>query len=141
MMRRVGDEPDPPHVDFSGIGYANLDLLNIDIKIPAEHQVCGELYDGEMQYYFFHPVLKKLIAVSWLFEAKPENLNNQHMQLLIDGFQKVYDDNEESCAANATAARNLSLSDTAAGHESSFSNRAHGSSRNRHMKKVREPVW
>ncbi len=138
MMRRVGDEPDPPHVDFSGIGYANLDLLNIDIKIPAEHLVCGERYDGEMQYYFFHPVLNKLIAVSWLFEAKPDNLANQHMQLLIDEFQKVYDDNEESCAANATA-RNLA--DTAAGHESSTSNRARGSSRNRRMKKVREPVW
>ena len=24
MVRRVGDEPDPPHVDFSGVGYANL---------------------------------------------------------------------------------------------------------------------
>ena len=139
MMRRVGDEPDPPHVDFSGIGYANLDLLNIDIKIPAEHLVCGERYDGEMQYFFFHPVLKKLIAVSWLFEAKPDNLANQHLQLLIDKFQTAKEYNDESCAANATTARNLS--DTGAGQESSTSDRARGSSRNRHMKKAREPVW
>ena len=29
MARRIGEEPDPPHVDFAGIGASNLDLLNI----------------------------------------------------------------------------------------------------------------
>ena len=137
MMRRVGDEPDPPHVDFSGVGYANLDLLNIDIKIPSEHLICGERYDGEMQYYFFHPVKQSLIAVSWLFEAKPDNLANQHMQLLIDEFQKVYDDNEESCKAgmNMTAVQNQTAV------QSLTSTRARGSTRNRRMKKEREPIW
>ena len=33
MTRRVGDEPDPPHADFAGIGATDLDLLNIDIKV------------------------------------------------------------------------------------------------------------
>jgi hypothetical protein len=149
MMRRIGEEPDPPHVDFSGVGYANLDLLNIDIKIPAEHHVCGKRYDGEMQYYFFHPVKQSLIAVSWLFEAKQGNLANQHMQLLIDEFQKVYDGNDESCKANmttttTTAANTTTIqnqSGTAAGSAPSTSTRALGSARNRQMKKEREPVW
>ena len=146
MMRRVGAEPDPPHIDFSGVGYKNLDLLNIDIKIPSEHQICGETFVGEMQYYFFHPVKQSLIAVSWLFEVKPGNLANQHMQLLIDGFQKVYDVNDESCKANVTATTSNAIqnqSDTAAGNASSTSTRtrALGSARNRDMKKVREPIW
>jgi len=141
MMRRVGDEPDPPHVDFSGVGYANLDLLNIDIKIPAEHLICGERYDGEMQYYFFHPVKQSLIAVSWLFEAKPGNLVNQHMQLMIDEFQKVYEGNEESCEANMTTIQNQSDTSAGNGNATSTSTRALGSSRNRRTKKEREPIW
>lgn len=133
MMRRIGEEPDPPHVDFSGVGYANLDLLNIDIKIPAEHTICNDRYDAEMQYYFFHPVKQSLVAVSWLLEAKLNNTVNEHMQLLIDEFQKVYDSNEESCQANMTITT---------GNTPSASNLGTASTtRTRNMKKVREPIW
>jgi len=97
VYRRLGEEPDPPHVDFAGVGAKDLDLLNIDIKIPSEHTVCGVKYDGEMQYYFFHPVKKSLLVVAWLFEAKAGNPVNDHMQYLIDTFQKEYDENEEFC--------------------------------------------
>lgn len=72
-------------------------MLNIDIKIPAEHTICGRKYDGEMQYYFFHPVKKSLLVVSWLLEAKIDSSTNEHMQLLIDEFQEVYDANEDAC--------------------------------------------
>ena len=98
VARRVGDEPDPPHADFAAVGQSDLDLLNIDIKIPAEHTICGKRYDGEMQYYFFHPVKQALLVVSWLFEVNDDNLENDHMQLLIDQFQEVYDDNNEVCS-------------------------------------------
>lgn len=56
MARRVGEEPDPPQVDFAGVGSKKLDMLNIDIKLKSEHTICGRRFDGEMQYYFFHPV-------------------------------------------------------------------------------------
>lgn len=143
MMRRAGEEPDPPHVDFAGIGYSSLDLLNIDIKIPAEHLICGKRYDGEMQYYFFHPVKQSLIVVSWLFEAKPGHLSNQHMQLLIDEFQKVYDNNDEFCKANMTATTATTIQNPSQGGKGAplISTRALGSARNRHLKKEREPIW
>jgi len=98
VARRVGEEPDPAHADFAAVGQSDLDLLNIDIKIPAEHTICGRRYDGEMQYYFFHPVKQALLVVSWLFEANDDNPENDHMQLLIDQFQEVYDDNNDVCS-------------------------------------------
>lgn len=98
VPRRTGEEPDPPHVDFSGVGYKDLDLLNIDIKFPSEHTICGRRYDGEMQYYFFHPVKRSLLVVTWLLEApREDNPINEHMQLLIDSFQEVYNANEAIC--------------------------------------------
>ena len=99
MVRRVGDEPDPPHADFAGVGAKDLDLLNIDIKFPSEHTVCGRVYDGEMQYYFFHPGKQSLLVVSWLFEVNVDisSRKNEHLQLLIDEFQDIYDANEDAC--------------------------------------------
>ncbi|KAL3793129.1 hypothetical protein HJC23_005631 [Cyclotella cryptica] len=103
MARRQGEEPDPPSSDFSGVGYKAIDMSNIDIKFPSEHTLCGRIYDGEMQYYFYHPVRKVLIAIAWLFEAQEGNATNNHMQLLIDEFQQIYDENEDGCLVNETA--------------------------------------
>ncbi|KAL3766476.1 hypothetical protein ACHAWO_004651 [Cyclotella atomus] len=103
MARRVGDEPDPPQTDFSGIGYRSLDMLNIDIKFPSEHTLCGRIYNGEMQYFFFHPVRRVLIGIAWLFDAQEFNATNDHMQLLIDEFQHIYDANEDACSYNETS--------------------------------------
>ena len=100
MARRQGDEPDPPHTDFSGVGYKALDLLNIDIKFPSEHTLCGRVYDGEMQYFFFHPVRKALIGIAWLFKADEVNATNDHMQILIDEFQQIYEFNQDACYRN-----------------------------------------
>ena len=102
MARRQGDEPDPPHTDFSAIGYKALDLLNIDIKFPSEHTLCGHVYDGEMQYFFFHPVRKSLIGIAWLFKADEVNATNDHMQILIDAFQQIYDSNQNACNHDQT---------------------------------------
>ena len=71
-------------------------MLNIDIKFPSEHTLCGRAFDGEMQYFFFHPVRKVLIGIAWLFEAEA-NATNYHMQQLIDEFQHIYDANDVAC--------------------------------------------
>ena len=96
MARRLGEEPDPPHTDFSAIGYKALDMLNIDIKFPSEHTLCGRSFHGEMQYFFYHPIRKVLIGIAWLLEAQV-NATNYHMQQLIDEFQHIYDTNNAAC--------------------------------------------
>jgi carbonic anhydrase len=103
MARRQGEEPDPPATDFSGVGYQHMDMLNLDIRFPSEHTLCGRNYDGEMQYFFWHPVRRALIGIAWLIEAQEVNATNNHMQLLIDEFQHIYDSNVEACVYNDTA--------------------------------------
>ena len=78
------------------IDYAHVAEF-IDIKIPSEHTVCGRQYDGEMQYYFFHPRKETYLVVAWLFEAKVENSINWLMQYLIDELQDIYDEDEVTC--------------------------------------------
>jgi hypothetical protein len=100
---------EPPTADFAAVQTKALDLLNVDIKFPSEHTVCGRRYDGEMQYYYFHPVRRSLVAVAWLLEAVDDDdddddvvensTHNAHMQLLIDEFRKVYEANEGACRA------------------------------------------
>jgi carbonic anhydrase len=97
VVRKVANQTIPPSFDFSGVGAQALDLLNIDIKFPSEHTVCGQRFDGEMQYIFYHPVKNAFIVVAWLFEVKVSNPINLHMQRLIDEFQEIYDMNEEIC--------------------------------------------
>ncbi|KAL3761973.1 hypothetical protein ACHAW5_006679 [Stephanodiscus triporus] len=89
---------EPPGADFANTQQKALDLLNIDIKFPSEHTVCGRKYDGEMQYYYFHPVRRTLLVVAWLLEATIDGSPaNGHLQLLIDQFRDVYDANESAC--------------------------------------------
>jgi carbonic anhydrase len=97
IARKVVNQTIPPSFDFASTGAKSLDLLNIDIKFPSEHTVCGRRFNGEMQYYFFHPVKLSLIVVAWLFEVNINNPTNVHMQRLIDEFQETYDINEEIC--------------------------------------------
>ena len=111
VARRIANVTIPPSFDFAAIGSKALDLLNIDVKFPSEHTVCGRQFDGEMQYYFFHPVKLAFVAVAWLFEAKVDNPVNVHMQRLIDEFQELYDVNEEICRHESPSALDDAVQD------------------------------
>ena len=102
VERRTGDEPDPPHVDFAGVGARELDLLNIDISFPSEHTVCGRRFEGEMKYFFFHPTKQVLVAIAFLLDTSDEAPINEHMQLLIDEFGKLHDRHDKWCQWSAT---------------------------------------
>ena len=73
MAPRVGEEPDPPQVDFSSSGRGILDMTNIDFKFPSEHTVCGKRFHGEMQYFTYHPARKRFFAVSFFLDGENEN--------------------------------------------------------------------
>jgi hypothetical protein len=70
MAPRTGDKPNPPMVDFSGIGAGLLDMTNIDFKFPSEHTVCGKRFDGEMQYYVYNAGRRRFVAVSFFLEGE-----------------------------------------------------------------------
>jgi hypothetical protein len=73
MAPRTGDEPDPPQVDFSSNGRGIIDMTNIDFKFPSEHTVCGSKFDGEMQYYMYHPGRERFVAVSFFLEGENDS--------------------------------------------------------------------
>lgn len=97
MEPRTGDEPDPPQIDFSSNGQGIQDMTNIDFKFPSEHTVCGQRFDGEMQYYTFHPNRKRLVAVAFFLDASEGNPTNNHLQEVIDAFTLEFEKNKKKC--------------------------------------------
>ena len=55
IMDTVCAEPDPPTADFPNGWGGFADLMHVDFKLPAEHKINGESFDGEMQIYHLHP--------------------------------------------------------------------------------------
>ena len=80
MEPRTGEEPDPPQIDFSSNGRGITDMTNIDFKFPSEHTICGNKLDGEMQYYTYHPMRKRFVAVAFFLDASEGNPRNNHLQ-------------------------------------------------------------
>ena len=99
MEPRTGEEPDPPQIDFSSNGRGITDMTNIDFKFPSEHTICGHKLDGEMQYYTFHPMRKRFVAVAFFLDATEGNPRNNHLQEVIDAFTVEFVKNKKKCEA------------------------------------------
>lgn len=97
MAPRTGEEPDPPQIDFSSNGQGITDMTHIEIKFPSEHTVCGRRFDGEMQYFTFHPFRKRFVAVAFFLDASEGNPRNEHMQEVIDVFTELWKDDQRRC--------------------------------------------
>lgn len=97
MAPRTGEEPDPPKVDFSSNGKGVMDMTNIDFKFPSEHTVCGRRFDGEMQYYAYHPGRRRFVAVVFFLEASDSYPRNEHLQKVINSFGRVFNEDKVEC--------------------------------------------
>jgi Eukaryotic-type carbonic anhydrase len=89
--------PHPPWADFPNGWKFTADALHIDFKIPGEHSMEGESFDGEMQIYHLHPINKRVAAYASLVRALPK-AHNSYLQLVLDAFQHEYDKNHAACA-------------------------------------------
>jgi len=90
MAPRTGEEPDPPKVDFSSNGKGVMDMTNIDFKFPSEHSVCGQKFDGEMQYYAYHPGRRRFVAVVFFLEGECKKYMQQLRTSVIVDHQIVF---------------------------------------------------
>jgi hypothetical protein len=77
-----------------------------DIKIPSEHTYCGTRYPAEYSIYMLHPERRQTIVLSIFLVIHEDDEDNDHLQKVIDEWQKVYDYNEKRCKESSK--RNLS---------------------------------
>jgi carbonic anhydrase len=97
--------PHPPWADFPN-GFPGIaDATHIDLKIPSEHWLRGEIFDGELQVYHIHAKNGRVVAWSTLVRAKEQG-HNQHFQLALDAFQTQYDKNQAACNKNRSSGSN-----------------------------------
>ena len=106
ILDAVCAEPDPPAADFPNGWGGFADLMHVDFKVPAEHRINGEQFDGEMQIYHLHPDRKRLPAVSSLMRVE-DNGYNAYLQVALDAFQYQYDLDRAKCADNMRRGRKL----------------------------------
>jgi carbonic anhydrase len=94
--------PHPPWADFPN-GFKKIaDVIHIDFKVPSEHWLRGEIFDGEMQVYHLHAENSRVVALSSLVRATTQG-HNPYFQLVLDVFQNEYDNNQAACTQNRNA--------------------------------------
>jgi carbonic anhydrase len=89
--------PEPPKSDFPNNWGGYADLLHVDFKIPSEHTIYGERFDGEMQMFHLHPTRKRTPTQSVLMKASSSGFNTV-LQGVIDRFQYASDISKWQCA-------------------------------------------
>eukprot|EP00980_Cylindrotheca_fusiformis_P001673 scaffold381_cov138-Cylindrotheca_fusiformis.AAC.9 len=99
-------EPDPPFADFPNGWAGNADVMHVDFKLPAEHQIYGEKFDAEMQVYHLHPGRRLIPAVSILFRVQSDGYNTV-LQQAIDAFQYEFDRDQAKCSNRIRRDRKL----------------------------------
>ena len=88
----------PPIADYpkySSVITPYSDLLHWDVKIPSEHTIEGEIFDGEIQ--MFHTHYGGRVSSIGIPIRATEDGYNPDMQDIIDQFQLVYDEHEFNC--------------------------------------------
>ena len=89
--------PYPPEGDFAHNWNGYAEVNHIDVKIPSEHTLCGKRFSAEYQIFMLHPQRRQTIVMAILLDIDPSGKDNNHFQLLIDEWQKIYDMNAEKC--------------------------------------------
>lgn len=99
-------EPNPPSSDFPNNWGGYSDIMHVDWKVPSEHTIYGERFDGEMQIFHIHPIRRLTPAVSVMMQASSSAYNFQ-LQAILDEFQAIYDDHGALCAQKTRRERRL----------------------------------
>jgi carbonic anhydrase len=74
------------------------DLLNLDIKVPGEHQILNETFDAEIQMLHIHMTVSRMAQIGVPVRATADGYNDR-FQAVLDQFQAKYEMNRAACAA------------------------------------------
>ena len=99
--------PAPPFFNYAGY---QLPVTHVDIKFPSEHFMDGKQYPMEYQIWLIQNRLTKrrgAPVVSVLFDIDPKDKPNDHMEILIKEFEKLYEKDLTECEATQRKQRRL----------------------------------
>jgi len=97
---------DPPHADFPNGWGGFADVMHVDFKIPGEHWIEGEKFDGEMQIFHLHPGRRLMPTSSVLIRAKDDGYN-YYFEEALKAFEKQYNWDYAMCQAKNRRERQL----------------------------------
>lgn len=89
-------QPNPPLGDFPSGWSGFADALHVDFKVPSEHLLNGQRFDGEMQIYYLNPVNRRLAVQVALIKATNQGYN-YYFEEALEAFEEQYDADKEAC--------------------------------------------
>jgi uncharacterized protein (DUF736 family) len=82
------------------------DLLNFDIKVPAEHMLEGVAFDAEIQMLHTHPEDERVTTLAVPVRATANGFNAE-FQTILDQFQLAYEADLAACSAASHRRRTM----------------------------------
>ena len=107
----------PPIADYpkySSSVTSYSDAITYDLKVPGEHTIEGESFDGEIQILHMHPIDRRVSSIGIPLRVRENDGFNLPFQLVLNRFQAEYNKNAQSCRRkqrNLREGRSLDLSD------------------------------
>ena len=98
--------PDPPKGDFPSGWGGFADVLHVDFKIPSEHLLNGERFDGEMQIVHLNSQVQRVATQAVLIKAT-NNGFNYYFEEALQAFEAQYEADKADCLQSLNRARSL----------------------------------
>jgi carbonic anhydrase len=88
-----------PNADIPKGWGGQLPVLHVDMKVPSEHTIDGRRFPMEYQIFLLQnsPSKRGAPVVTVLFDLHPEDKSNEALQIVLDEFQKLWDEDKEKC--------------------------------------------
>ncbi|GKY95275.1 hypothetical protein MPSEU_000489500 [Mayamaea pseudoterrestris] len=99
-------QPDPPKGDFPSGWGGFADVLHVDFKVPSEHMLNGERFDGEMQIVHLNPQVQRLAIQVALIKATNSGFN-YYFEQALQAFEEQYQADQAECLQGLQRERNL----------------------------------
>ena len=98
--------PDPPKGDFPSGWGGFADVLHVDFKVPSEHFLNGERFDGEMHIVHLNAQVQRIATQAVLIKAT-KNGFNYYFEEALQAFEAQYEADKADCLQSINRERKL----------------------------------
>ena len=72
-------------------------MRHVDLMVPSQHLLEGRRYAAEYQIWHLHLKRQKAPVVSIFVDLHPDDVMNGHLQLALDQWQRVWENDMFEC--------------------------------------------